>query len=292
MTAADVLALIGAGMLAGVTGTVAGLASLVSYPVLLAFGLPPLSANVTNTVALTFASAGAAAGSRPELAGQGSRVRRIGLVTALGGAAGASLLLLTPPGAFESVVPALIAGSSLVLLLQPLIRRPGGQARGEGSRPLQAATFVVAIYMGYFGAAGGILMLAALSAMLNESLARINAVKNVVSGLANTVAAIAFAGALDVRGAACRRLPDRRLYRPGHRAQDPGAGAAHHHRRGRPGTRGEARHRRLPVTLLSGPERAPAPHDDHETVIGQRLQCPRDGAPRDSVVIGQRCDGR
>ncbi len=199
MTAADVLALIGAGMLAGVTGTVAGLASLVSYPVLLAFGLPPLSANVTNTVALTFASAGAAAGSRPELAGQGSRVRRIGLVTALGGAAGASLLLLTPPGAFESVVPALIAGSSLVLLLQPLIRRPGGQARGEGSRPLQAATFVVAIYMGYFGAAGGILMLAALSAMLNESLARINAVKNVVSGLANTVAAIAFAAFGPVR---------------------------------------------------------------------------------------------
>jgi uncharacterized membrane protein YfcA len=193
MTAADFLALIGAGVLAGVVSTVAGLASVVSYPVLLAFGLPPLTANVTNTVALTFTTAGAAAGSRPELAGQGRRLRHLGLVTAAGGASGAALLLLTPPGSFELVVPALIGGSSVVLLLQPLIRRPGGQARGEDSRPLRAAMFCVAIYVGYFGAAGGILMLAALSAMLNEPLARINAVKNVVSGLANAVAAVGFA---------------------------------------------------------------------------------------------------
>jgi uncharacterized membrane protein YfcA len=199
VTAADVLALIGAGVLAGVVSTVAGLASVVSYPVLLAFGLPPLTANVTNTVALTFTSAGAAAGSRPELAGQGGRVRRLGLVTALGGAVGAALLLLTPPAAFESVVPALIGGSSLVLLLQPVIRRPAGQARGEDSRPLRAAMFCVAVYVGYFGAAGGILMLAVLSAMLTESLARVNALKNVVSGLANAVAAVGFAAFGPVR---------------------------------------------------------------------------------------------
>jgi uncharacterized membrane protein YfcA len=199
VTAADVLALIGAGALAGVVSTVAGLASVISYPVLLAFGLPPLTANVTNTVALTFTSAGAAAGSRPELAGQGRRVRRLGLVTAVGGAAGAALLLLTPPGAFEFVAPALIGGSSLVLLLQPLIRRPFGQASGEDSRPLRAAIFCVAVYVGYFGAAGGILMLAALSAMLNEPLARTNAVKNVVSGLANAVAAVGFAAFGPVR---------------------------------------------------------------------------------------------
>jgi hypothetical protein len=193
VTAADVATLIGAGVLAGVVSTVAGLASLVSYPVLLALGLPPLAANVTNTVALTFTSAGAAAGSRPELAGQGRRVRRLGLVTALGGAAGAALLLLTPPGGFESVAPALIAGASLLLLAQPLIRRPAGPAGGERSRPLQAAVFGVAVYVGYFGAAGGILMLAVLSSLLNEPLARINAVKNVVSGVANAVAAIGFA---------------------------------------------------------------------------------------------------
>jgi uncharacterized membrane protein YfcA len=233
VTAADVLALIGAGALAGVVSTVAGLASLVSYPVLLALGLSPLSANVTNTVALTFTGAGAAAGSRPELAGQGGRVLRLGAVTMLGGAAGAAVLLLTPPGAFEYVAPALIGGSSLALLLQPVIRRPGtgppatgpadgkpadgepaggqpadgkpadgkpdagqraaGLARGEDSWPLRAAMFGVAAYIGYFGAAGGILMLAVLAAMLRESLARINALKNVVSGLANAVASVGFA---------------------------------------------------------------------------------------------------
>jgi uncharacterized membrane protein YfcA len=245
VTAADVLALIGAGALAGVVSTVAGLASLVSYPVLLALGLSPLSANVTNTVALTFTGAGAAAGSRPELAGQGGRVLRLGAVTMLGGAAGAAVLLLTPPGAFEYVAPALIGGSSLALLLQPVVRRPtagqpasgpaagpasgepasgepasgpwdeppvsgpaagepaagepaagqsnAGLARGEDSWPLRAVMFSVAVYIGYFGAAGGILMLAVLAAMLRESLARINALKNVVSGLANAVASIGFA---------------------------------------------------------------------------------------------------
>lgn len=203
MTAADVLVLIGAGALAGVVSTVAGLASLVSYPVLLALGLSPLSANVTNTVALTFTGVGAAAGSRPELAGQGGRVLRLGAVTMLGGAAGAAVLLLTPPGAFEYVAPALIGGSSLALLLQPVIRRPrrgppasgpaAGLARGEDSWPLRAAMFGVAAYIGYFGAAGGILMLAVLAAMLRDSLARVNALKNVVSGLANAVASIGFA---------------------------------------------------------------------------------------------------
>jgi uncharacterized membrane protein YfcA len=241
MTAADVLVLTGAGALAGVVSTVAGLASLVSYPVLLALGLSPLSANVTNTVALTFTGAGAAAGSRPELAGQGGRVLRLGAVTMLGGAAGAAVLLLTPPGAFEYVAPALIGASSLALLLQPVIRRPAapgaaareppgqrpagdeppaaatatatgatatrepgsgpagsgpapaGRARGEDSWPLRVAMFGVAAYIGYFGAAGGILMLAVLAAMLRESLARINALKNVISGLANAVAAVGFA---------------------------------------------------------------------------------------------------
>jgi uncharacterized protein len=234
VTTADVLVLIGAGALAGVVSTVAGLASLVSYPVLLALGLSPLSANVTNTVALTFTGVGAAAGSRPELAGQGGRVRRLGAVAMLGGAAGAAVLLLTPPGSFEYVAPVLIGGSSLALLLQPVMRRPrtggqaagpgpaaggpagrepapgqpppgqpvieptaskpaAGRARGEDSWPLRVAMFGVAAYIGYFGAAGGILMLAVLAAMLRESLARINALKNVISGLANAVAAIGFA---------------------------------------------------------------------------------------------------
>ncbi len=127
MTVADLVVLAVAGIAAGIVSTVAALASLVSYPVLLALGLPPLTANVTNTVSLSFTAIGAAAGSRAELAGQAARLRRLGLVTALGGAAGAAILLLTPASSFESAAPVLIGGSSLVLLLQP---SPRDAARG------------------------------------------------------------------------------------------------------------------------------------------------------------------
>ena len=115
----NALILVGVGLLAGVVSTVVSLASLVSYPALLALGLPPLSANMTNTVALGFTAVGAAAGSRSELAGQRPLVLRLGLVTALGGAAGAVLLLVTPARTFELVAPLLVGGGSLVLLLQP-----------------------------------------------------------------------------------------------------------------------------------------------------------------------------
>lgn len=204
MTPADLLVLLLAGIAAGIVSTVAALASLVSYPVLLALGLPPLTANVTNTVALSFTAVGAAAGSRPELAGQAARVRRLGLVTALGGAVGAAVLLLTPASSFEAAAPVLIGGASLVLLLQP---SPGEAAGGTGlaapgrdrSKGRLAMLFLVAVYVGYFGAAGGILMLAVLVPMLSQSLARTNAVKNVINGLANGVAAVGFAAFGPVR---------------------------------------------------------------------------------------------
>ncbi|GAA4575205.1 sulfite exporter TauE/SafE family protein [Planotetraspora kaengkrachanensis] len=188
----DVLGLIAVGLAAGVVSTVVSLASIVSYPALLAFGIPPLSANVTNTVALMFTGLGAAAGSRPELAGQGRLVLRLGWVTALGGAAGAALLLATPADMFEAIAPFLIAGASLLLLIR---RWTPGEVRlgGENGRVLRVALFAVAVYVGYFGAAGGILMLAALGSALNQAPARVNAVKNVVSALANGVAAIGFA---------------------------------------------------------------------------------------------------
>ena len=187
----DVLWLFGAGMLAGVVSVVASLASLVSYPALLATGLSPLSANVTNTTALVFVGVGSAAGSRPELAGQRSRLLRLGLLNALGGGAGAGLLLLTPASAFEAVVPVLVAGASAVLLVRP---RPRGSGTDrEDSVRWQAAAFGVAVYTGYFGAAGGVLALAVLSVLLAEPLARLIAVKNVVSSAANAVAGVAFA---------------------------------------------------------------------------------------------------
>lgn len=220
MTVADLLVLALTGIAAGIVSTVASLASLVSYPVLLALGLPPLAANVTNTVSLCFTGIGAAAGSRPELAGQADRVRRLGLVTALGGAAGAAILLLTPARTFEAAAPVLIGGAALVLLLQPA---PAGTAQAAGpaqaADPAQAACpapvagrdrsrtrlallFLVAVYVGYFGAAGGILMLAVLIPMLSQPLARTNAVKNVINGLANGIAAVGFAAFGPVRWAA------------------------------------------------------------------------------------------
>ena len=122
-----------------------------SYPVLLSLGLPPLSANVTNTVSLLFTGAGAAVGSRPELAGQGGRIRRLGLVTALGGAAGAALLLLTPARTFEAAAPILIGAASVLLLLQP-VREETAPSDRERNPFLIAALFCVAVYVGYFGA--------------------------------------------------------------------------------------------------------------------------------------------
>jgi uncharacterized membrane protein YfcA len=176
------------------SGSIAGLASLFSYPALLAAGLPATAANVTNTVALAFSAVGSAAGSRPELAGQGPTVRRFALVTGLGGATGAGLLLLTPPGAFERIVPFLVGGASLVLLFQPLIR---SAAAGAGPRRTSAAVvaglLAVSVYGGYFGAAAGVLMLALLLIGLPVSLLQGNALKNVLLGLANAIAAVGFA---------------------------------------------------------------------------------------------------
>jgi uncharacterized protein len=188
----DVVWLYAAGALAGVISVVASLASLVSYPALLALGLPPLAANVTNTTALVFVGFGSAAGSQPELAGQRSRLWRLGLLNAAGGAIGAALLLLTPASAFEVVVPWLIAGASVVLLLGPRLRRedPGDR---EDRLLLRVGVLAVAVYIGYFGAAGGVLALALLTALLNLPMARTIAVKNVIVAAANAVAALAFA---------------------------------------------------------------------------------------------------
>jgi uncharacterized membrane protein YfcA len=193
MTLADAFILLAAGILGGLASTVASVASVVSYPVLLALGLPPLSANVTNTMSLVLNGVGSILGSRPELAGQRARAIRLGALTALGGATGAAILLLAPAGAFAYVVPVLICGGSAVLLLQPRIRALAPAPDGENSRGRQLAVYAVAVYAGYFGAAAGVLLLAVLSTMLAESLIRINALRNAISGAANGVASLLFA---------------------------------------------------------------------------------------------------
>ena len=192
MSLTDALILLAAGTAAGIASTVLSLASLISYPVLLALGLPPLVANVTNTVSLVLTGAGSAIGSGPELTGQGPRVRRFGLVAAAGGATGAAILLLSPARDFELVVPVLIAGAAVLLLVQPRVKSLSARPDGERSIPLTIALFLAAVYVGYFGAGGGVLLLAVLGMMVDEALARLNALKNVVSGLANLVATLGF----------------------------------------------------------------------------------------------------
>jgi uncharacterized membrane protein YfcA len=195
MTVGTFLLLVLAGVGAGLSGSIAGLASLFSYPALLAAGLPPVIANVTNTVALTCSSIGSVTGSGPELAGQGATVKRFALLTGTGGALGAGLVLLTPPGAFERIVPFLVGGASVVLLFQPWFRPVPEPDAGppRTSAAVLAGIFAVAVYGGYFGAAAGVLMLALILVSLPVSLLQGNALKNVLLGLANGVAAIGFA---------------------------------------------------------------------------------------------------
>jgi uncharacterized membrane protein YfcA len=189
-----VLLLAGAGVLAGVFGSVGGLASLASYPALLLAGLPPTAANDTNAVALVATTVGAGVGSRPELAGQGRYIRRLCAVSVLGGAGGAALLLTTPDGVFEMVVPWLIGVGSVVLLLGPRLRRAAREHQaGHVGVGMQVAVFLVGVYSGYFGAGAGVLMLALLSAVSQQSLARMNAAKNLIMGASNGVAAAVFA---------------------------------------------------------------------------------------------------
>lgn len=202
MDAGQLLVLAAAGVAAGVVSVVVSLASLVSYPVLLALGLPPVAANVTNTVALVGTGIGATVGHRPELAGLGRLCVRLCVVGAAGGAAGAGLLLVLPATSFEAAVPVLVAAASVVILVQPAITarlaaRSAAGARGVRPRVrrglLAAALLAGCVYVGYFGAAGGVVLLAVLTPLLaGLPLVRVNAVKMVVAASANAVAAVGF----------------------------------------------------------------------------------------------------
>jgi uncharacterized membrane protein YfcA len=188
------LLLILAGVGAGLCGSVAGLASLVSYPALLAHGLPPLAANVTNTTAMFATTAGAALGSRAELHGQGRRLAGVMVVSALGGVLGAALLT-TPAPVFAAVVPWLVALGAVLLLARDRVREQAQRVRRRlgGSRPWLRRAWLpvialVGLYGGYFGAGAGIIMLAVLAVRYTEPWPVTNAVKNLGTGTANMMA--------------------------------------------------------------------------------------------------------
>ncbi|MDQ6659099.1 MAG: sulfite exporter TauE/SafE family protein [Actinomycetota bacterium] len=199
MTFGDLGLLFVAGVGAGIVGSTAGLASLISYPALLLTGLPPVVANVTNTVGLIGSSAGSVLGSRREFSGRWRSLSRSLPLAAAGGLLGAILLLIGPPGSFERIVPFLVAFASTLLLLSPQIRAAAARraARRRVGSPSQSwilpVLFPCFVYGGYFGAAAGMIILAALLIGTEHSLPVANAMKNLMLGVANMVAAITFA---------------------------------------------------------------------------------------------------
>ncbi len=201
MTQAILLVLAGIG--AGLTGSVAGLASLISYPALLAAGLPAVTANVTNTVSLVLGTAGTVVGSQPELANQGPRVRQLSIACAIGGAIGGAVLLLTPDGAFERIVPVLIALAGVAIMFsRQLVDAAAADHGTHTRRSVIWSMGLIGVYGGYFGAGAGTMALALLLLLTHDTLPRSNALKSVTLGVANGVAALAFVIFGDVRWSA------------------------------------------------------------------------------------------
>ncbi len=191
------LVLVVVGIIAGIVSTAAGLASLVSYPVLLLLGLPPVTANVTNTFALVFTGVGAVASSQRELRGHGCELRVLIPLTLAGCIAGALLLFAIPAATFAKVVPFFIlVAAILVLIPRHLHVQTPGQPASRAWWVTALAwlgIFLVGGYTGYFGAAGGVLMLSILSMISNAPFTVYNAQKNLALGLANLVSAIVYA---------------------------------------------------------------------------------------------------
>jgi hypothetical protein len=185
-----------AGIVAGTINTVVGSGTLFTFPVLLAFGYPPVTANVSNTVGLVPGSVAGAIGYREELRGQRRRLLRLSAASLTGGITGAVLLLTLPASAFKAIVPAFIAVALVLIVLQPRLSAAlaaRGVHKREHAGPFASAgVFAAGIYGGYFGAAQGIMLLAILSLSLNDELQRINALKVVLAGLVNLVAGIIF----------------------------------------------------------------------------------------------------
>lgn len=191
MTLFDLLLLVVAGFFAGLIGFVTGLASIVSYPALLAVGLSPVAANVTNTVAMVGVGVGALSNSAREVVDTGPRVWRWTAYAAIGGVVGAVVLLAAPEGSFEAIVPYLVALAALALLFQPRIRAFAGGR--DLPRTFSVAVFLVAVYGGYFGAGAGVIFLALILVCSSETIWRASILKSYLLGVANLVAAIGFA---------------------------------------------------------------------------------------------------
>jgi uncharacterized protein len=194
-----------AGVAAGTINAVVGSGTLITFPTLLAFGIPPVTANVSNTVGLVPGSLSGVVGYRRELTGQRARVLRLGSASLLGGIVGALLLLVLPSAAFDAIVPVLILLGVLLVIFGPRIQRTvASRAESRGGIPdhgvwwVWPAVAVAGVYGGYFGAAQGVLLMAILGIGVADSMQRHTATKNVLALLVNAVAAVVFIAVADV----------------------------------------------------------------------------------------------
>jgi uncharacterized membrane protein YfcA len=205
MNSVEILAIALAGFAAGSINTVVGSGTLITFPVLLAFGYAPVTANVSNTIGLVPGSVSGAWGYRSKLSGQRERAIRLGVASVFGGVTGAALLLVLPASTFAAIVPAFIAIALVMTVLQPRLhawlsaRNVGGGS--EGRILTAGAVYGTGVYGGYFGAAQGILLLGLLGVLLPQDLQRTNALKNVLVGLVNGVAGVYFVCATTVEWA-------------------------------------------------------------------------------------------
>ncbi|GAA1773790.1 sulfite exporter TauE/SafE family protein [Nocardioides hankookensis] len=205
MSLFEVVAVLLAGIAAGTINTVVGSGTLITFPTLLAFGVPPVTANVSNTIGLVPGSVSGAIGYRRELAGQRSRVLRLSVASLLGGTAGAVLLLVLPADAFTAIVPVLIVLGLVLVVCQPRISAwVARRHEATGGMPYHGTWWVwpgvltTGVYGGYFGAAQGVLLMAVLGTGVDESLQRLNGIKNVLAAVVNAIAGLIFAVVADV----------------------------------------------------------------------------------------------
>ena len=196
------LAILAVGLAAGTLNTIVGSGSLITFPTLLALGYSPVVANVSNTVGLVPGSISGAVGYRRELEGQQPRLRVLGVASLTGGLTGAVLLLALPASDFRNVFPVLILVACLLVALQPRLARRRAAGRGatqpRGGPVLFASVFATGVYGGYFGAAQGVILIALLGIFLDDTLQRLNGLKNVLAALVNGIAALLFIVFADV----------------------------------------------------------------------------------------------
>lgn len=213
MTIIEAALVLLAGVAAGALNAVVGAGTLITFPTLVALGVPPVLANVSNTVGLVPGSVAGAYGFRATLSGRGALLVRLVVASAVGGVLGGALLLVLPPGAFELVVPVLLLLSGVLAAAQPRVAAAVARRRaavvdpddGSGSRaPVRAGPWLLAgvaatgVYGGYFGAAQGVILLALLGMFVEGQMNEVNGIKNVLAGVANLVSSVLFVLIADV----------------------------------------------------------------------------------------------